>query len=135
MFIYIKNHIEQAKEQCGRRPMSLPNIELRNINILNGEFDYDIVNYNSHPTIKAPLSNLKWMEEKIIEFIQRYYVIEKRVGDIYLRDMFDKGDKETYMFDITPDVKFFWGKAKKVTGVNLYSKEYNHIPKIIREVF
>jgi hypothetical protein len=75
------------------------------------------------------------MEEKIIEFIQRYYVIEKRVGDIYLRDMFDKGDKETYMFDITPDVKFFWGKAKKVTGVNLYSKEYNHIPKIIREVF
>jgi thymidylate synthase len=52
-----KNHIEQAKEQCGRRPMSLPSIELKNINILNGEFDYDIVNYNSHPTIKAPLSN------------------------------------------------------------------------------
>ena len=75
------------------------------------------------------------MEEKIIEFIQRYYIIEKRANDVYLRDIFDTGDKETYVIDITPNVKFFWGRASKVTGINLYSKEYNHLPKIIREVF
>ena len=75
------------------------------------------------------------METNIVEFIQKYYVIEKRVGDIYLRDIFDAGNKESYVIDITPNVKFFWGRAKNVTGLNLYLKEYNHLPKIIREVF
>jgi hypothetical protein len=75
------------------------------------------------------------METNIVEFIQKYYVIEKRVGDIYLRDIFDTGNKESYIIDITPNVKFFWGRAKNVTGLNLYLKEYNHLPKIIREVF
>ena len=75
------------------------------------------------------------METNIVEFIQKYYVIEKRVGDIYLRDIFDAGTKESYVIDITPNVKFFWGRAKNVTGLNLYLKEYNHLPKIIREVF
>jgi len=75
------------------------------------------------------------METNIIEFIQKYYVIEKRVGDIYLRDIFDNGNKESYIIDITPKVKFFWGRAKNVTGLNLYLKEYKHLPKIIREVF
>jgi|SRR6056300_49995 len=75
------------------------------------------------------------METNIVEFIQKYYVIEKRVGDIYLRDIFDVGNKESYVIDITPNVKFFWGRAKNVTGLNLYLKEYNHLPKIIREVF
>lgn len=75
------------------------------------------------------------MENSIVEFIQKYYVIEKRVGDIYLRDIFDNGNTECYIVDITPHVKFFWGRAKNVTGLNLYLKEYNHLPKIIREVF
>jgi hypothetical protein len=75
------------------------------------------------------------METNIVEFIQKYYVIEKRVGDIYLRDIFDVGNEESYVIDITPNVKFFWGRAKNVTGLNLYLKEYNHLPKIIREVF
>jgi len=52
-----KNHIQQAKEQIVREPYKLPTIELSNVNILKGEFDYEIKNYESHPTIKAPLSN------------------------------------------------------------------------------
>ena len=51
------NHIDQANEQCSRRPYKLPTIKLENINLLDGEFDYEIENYESHPTIKAPLSN------------------------------------------------------------------------------
>jgi len=52
-----KNHIQQAKEQISREPYKLPTIELSNVDILNGEFDYEIKGYESHPTIKAPLSN------------------------------------------------------------------------------
>ena len=52
-----KNHIQQAKEQINREPYKLPTIELSNVNILKGEFDYEIKDYQSHPTIKAPLSN------------------------------------------------------------------------------
>jgi len=51
------NHIEQAKEQIKRRPFKLPKIHLIQQDVLNGEFDYKINNYESHPTIKAPLSN------------------------------------------------------------------------------
>jgi thymidylate synthase len=52
-----KNHIQQAKEQIVREPFPLPTIELSNIDILNGEWDYEIKGYEYHPTIKAPLSN------------------------------------------------------------------------------
>ena len=52
-----KNHIQQAKEQIGREPYKLPTIELSNVNILKGEFDYEIKDYQHHPVIKAPLSN------------------------------------------------------------------------------
>ena len=52
-----KNHIQQAKEQIGREPYKLPTIELSNVDILNGEFDYTIKDYEYHPSIKAPLSN------------------------------------------------------------------------------
>ena len=52
-----KNHIQQAKEQIVREPYKLPTIELTNVDILNGEFNYKIKDYQSHPTIKAPLSN------------------------------------------------------------------------------
>ncbi len=52
------NHIEQAKEQISRQPFeTLPKIKLGNIDILNGEFDYEILHYQSHPTIKATLNN------------------------------------------------------------------------------
>ena len=53
-----KNHIEQAEEQISREPKPhLPKLKLGNVDILNGEFDYEILHYHSHPTIKAPLSN------------------------------------------------------------------------------
>ena len=51
------NHIDQANEQCGRQSYNLPTIKLNNVDVLNGEFDYEIIGYESHPTIKAPLSN------------------------------------------------------------------------------
>ena len=51
------NHIEQAKEQINRYEFTLPTIKLSNINILDGEFDYELINYQAHPNIKAPLSN------------------------------------------------------------------------------
>jgi thymidylate synthase len=58
------NHIEQAKEQISREPMELPTVCL---DYREGEYDKDLkgfvpddfvlFNYQSHPTIKAPLSN------------------------------------------------------------------------------
>ena len=58
------NHIEQAKEQIGREPFKLPKIIL---DYRNGEYskelkdftpdDFILNNYQSHPIIKAPLSN------------------------------------------------------------------------------
>ena len=52
-----KDHIQQAKEQIVREPYKLPTIELSNVDILKGEFDYEIKEYYYHPAIKAPLSN------------------------------------------------------------------------------
>ena len=52
-----KNHLEQAHEQIKREPKKLPKIKLSNIHILEGKFDYEILDYESHPTIKAPLNN------------------------------------------------------------------------------
>ena len=55
------NHIEQAKEQITREPFELPRLMLPNI-IGQGIFDYtptdiEIWDYQSHPAIKASLSN------------------------------------------------------------------------------
>ena len=52
------NHLEQAEEQISREPFKyLPKLKLSNVDILEGEFDYEILNYEYHPSIKAPLSN------------------------------------------------------------------------------
>jgi len=51
------NHLDQAKEQIERTSFELPQLKISNVDILNGEFDYEILNYESHPSIKAPLSN------------------------------------------------------------------------------
>jgi thymidylate synthase len=51
------NHLEQAKEQINRDPIMLPEIDLLNVDILNGEFEYTLIDYEYHPTIKAALSN------------------------------------------------------------------------------
>ena len=56
------NHINQAKEQLTREPMKLPKIDIHP-GILDYELDklevnmFKLVDYQSHPTIKAPLSN------------------------------------------------------------------------------
>ena len=52
-----KNHIEQAEEQRLRSSFTLPTIKLSNVDILKGDWDYEIEGYKYHPTIKAPLSN------------------------------------------------------------------------------
>jgi thymidylate synthase len=62
------NHIEQAKEQIGRESFELPKLNMfepaigKEISILNNLHIWSpncfiIENYQSHPTIKAPLSN------------------------------------------------------------------------------
>ena len=62
------NHIEQAKEQLIRRAYDLPNLVINktdefwdafNVSLFNhlDTSDFSIENYQSHPIIKAPLSN------------------------------------------------------------------------------
>ena len=58
------NHIEQAKEQLTREPMKLPKLnELPNYLCMKDDWecykpsDFTLENYQSHPAIKAPLSN------------------------------------------------------------------------------
>jgi thymidylate synthase len=58
------NHIEQAKEQIGRQPFELPEVRLRNYEtldeLLNTTDSMNMIQlwrYDSHPAIKAPLSN------------------------------------------------------------------------------
>ena len=52
-----KDHIEQAKEQISRTPYELPTVHVRDgiESFMPG--DIILENYQSHPSIKAPLSN------------------------------------------------------------------------------
>jgi thymidylate synthase len=51
------DHVEQAKEQISREPFELPTVHVRDG--IESFMDGDIIleNYQSHPSIKAPLSN------------------------------------------------------------------------------
>src|SRR3954469_13989473 len=53
------NHLEQAKEQLSREPRALPqmkiNAEVKDIHEFRFE-DFQLVNYNPHPAIKAPIA-------------------------------------------------------------------------------
>ncbi len=56
------NHIEQANEQIKRTPYKLPKLETNVGYLLESLMewkpsDFSIIGYESHPTIKAPLSN------------------------------------------------------------------------------
>jgi thymidylate synthase len=51
------NHIEQAKEQIGREPFELPTVYVRDGTFCSSYGDVILENYQSHPSIKAPLSN------------------------------------------------------------------------------
>jgi thymidylate synthase len=62
------NHIEQAKLQIERTPFELPKLKFNPIFLanlehkgldeaINGQVNFELENYKSHPSIKAPLSN------------------------------------------------------------------------------
>ena len=51
------NHVKQVKEQMNREPMKLPQLDVSEVNVLEGLFKYELKNYSSHEVIKAPLSN------------------------------------------------------------------------------
>lgn len=51
------NHLNQAQEQIKRLPYTLPEIKVSNVDLLSGNFDYELLHYESHPIIKAPLNN------------------------------------------------------------------------------
>jgi thymidylate synthase len=53
------NHLEQARLQLSREPFALPqlNIKRRPASIFDYQFeDFEIVNYQAHPSIKAPIA-------------------------------------------------------------------------------
>jgi len=53
------NHLAQAKEQLGRQPRPLPTMKLnpqvKDIDKFRFE-DFELVGYDPHPTIKAPIA-------------------------------------------------------------------------------
>jgi thymidylate synthase len=51
------NHIEQAKEQIGREPYPLPKVVVQDGIYCSSTNDVILLDYQSHPAIKAPLSN------------------------------------------------------------------------------
>jgi thymidylate synthase len=62
------NHIDQAKLQIERTPFELPKLKFNPIFLanlehkgldeaINGQVNFELENYQSHPSIKAPLSN------------------------------------------------------------------------------
>jgi len=51
------NHIEQAKEQISRTPYELPKLVIEHSSLEPVELVHKLENYQSHPAIKAPLSN------------------------------------------------------------------------------
>ena len=62
------NHIKQAKEQIQRDPYQLPRLKMNPIFLanlehkgldeaINGQVNFELEGYQSHPPIKAPLSN------------------------------------------------------------------------------
>jgi thymidylate synthase len=62
------NHIEQAKEQIQREPYELSTLKMNPIFLanlehkgldeaINGQVNFEVEGYQSHPSIKAPLSN------------------------------------------------------------------------------
>lgn len=53
------NHLEQARTQLGREPLPLPTLTIKRkpASLFDYEFtDFEFLNYQSHPTIKAPIA-------------------------------------------------------------------------------
>jgi len=53
------NHLEQARLQLSRDPYPLPELRIRRKpeSLFDYQFeDFEIINYQSHPSIKAPIA-------------------------------------------------------------------------------
>ena len=53
------NHFEQAELQLTRKPFPLPEMKINSSvkNIFNFNYgDFELINYQSHPAIKAPVA-------------------------------------------------------------------------------
>ncbi|KTD07851.1 thymidylate synthase [Legionella jamestowniensis] len=53
------NHLEQARTQLGRQPLPLPTLTIKRkpASLFDYEFaDFEFLNYQSHPSIKAPIA-------------------------------------------------------------------------------
>jgi thymidylate synthase len=53
------NHLEQAETQLRRDPLPLPTLQIRRrpVSIFDYQYeDFEIVNYQFHPAIKAPVA-------------------------------------------------------------------------------
>jgi len=53
------NHLDQADEQLTRKPYALPRLEIKRKppSIFEYEYaDFQIVDYQAHPSIKAPIA-------------------------------------------------------------------------------
>ena len=50
-------YYEPTPTKVEREPFHLPKLKLSNVNLLEGEFDWELEDYQHHPAIKAPLSN------------------------------------------------------------------------------
>lgn len=58
VYLY-NNHIEQAKLQLSREPYAIPQLLIKRKpeSLFDYKFeDFEIVNYQSHPSIKAPIA-------------------------------------------------------------------------------
>tara|TARA_Y100001936_G_scaffold137151_1_gene133937 strand:- start:236 stop:469 length:234 start_codon:yes stop_codon:yes gene_type:complete len=55
--IYL-NHIDQVEEQLSRKPHELPNLKINEKeNLFDFNFnDFELLNYQSHPFISAPIA-------------------------------------------------------------------------------
>ena len=56
-----KNHFDQVKEQCSRKPYPFPELVIPEINTIEDMEnltleDCTLINYKCHPTIKAPMA-------------------------------------------------------------------------------
>ena len=51
------NHLPQAKEIVKRIGYELPTLEITSSDILEGEFEFKVTNYQSHKTLKGKISN------------------------------------------------------------------------------
>jgi thymidylate synthase len=52
-----QNQIDGVNEQMERTPFKLPILKVSNVKLLEGEFDYELENYECHDRIHFPLSN------------------------------------------------------------------------------